>query len=114
MKTDQITKKIDKLLQIAPWLPTPENLSSLMKNLSNHKNYTHAHECFYQWLGQCNKAKKTLEELLEHLEPLKKEQEEKLYNDLKRFDMWPRYGYTIDEVKKNELGLSEENKNETN
>lgn len=38
----------------------------------------------------------------------------KLYNDLKRFDMWPRYGYTIDEVKKNELGLSEENKNETN
>ena len=78
METDQITEKIDKLLQIAPWLPTPENLSSLMKNLSNHKNYRYAHECFYQWLGQCNKAKKTLKELLEILEPLKKEQEELL------------------------------------
>lgn len=84
MKTDQITEKIDKLLQIAPWLPTPENLSSLMKNLSNYKNYKNAHECFYQWLGQCNKAKNILEELLENLEPLKKEQEEKLYNDLKK------------------------------
>ena len=30
MKTDQITEKMDKLLQIAPWLPTPENLSSLI------------------------------------------------------------------------------------
>ena len=47
MKTDQITKKIDKLLQIAPCLPTPENLSSLMENLTNHKNYTYAHECFF-------------------------------------------------------------------
>ena len=84
MNTDQITEKIDKLLQIAPWLPTPENLSSLMKNLTNHKNYTYAHECFYQWLGQCNKAKKTMEELLENLEPLKKEQEEKLNNDLEK------------------------------
>lgn len=35
----------------------------------------------------------------------------RLYDDLKRFDMWPRYGYTIDEVKKNELGLKEEGEN---
>lgn len=78
MKTDKITEKIDKLFQIALWLPTPKSLSSLMENLTNHKNYTYAHECFFQWLGQCNKAKKTLEELLENLEPLKKEQEELL------------------------------------
>ena len=36
------------------------------------------------------------------------EEKIRLYEDLKRFDMWPRFGYTIDEVKKNELGLSEE------
>lgn len=84
MKIDQITEKIDKLLQIAPWLPTPENLSSMMKNLTTHKNFIYAHECIYQWLGQCNKAKRTMEELLENLEPLKKEQEEKLSNELKK------------------------------
>ena len=38
----------------------------------------------------------------------------KLYKDLKRFDMWPRCGYTIEEVKKNELGLKEDDGNETN
>lgn len=84
METDIITEKIDKLLQIAPWLPTPENLSSLMKNLSNHKNYIYAYERFYEWLGHCNKVKKTIEELLENLEPLKKECEEKLNNGLKK------------------------------
>lgn len=84
MEIDIITLKIDKLLQIAPWLPTPENLSTLMKNLSKHKNYIYAYERFYEWLGQCNKAKNTLEELIENLEPLKKEYEEKLDNDLKK------------------------------
>ena len=32
----------------------------------------------------------------------------RLYNDLKRFEMYPRFGHTIEEVKEKDLGLSKE------